>query len=274
MANVIDRAFVISLKDRKERWDKFDQLNDPRVSLVPALDTRTIKRAESALDKNKFYLNPPGGVYSDYFSTCCGSIGCFLTHYKIWKNIVKEKIPYTLIIEDDAEIEDVTKVLYVDTERYRAFLGPVDTHIMQLNYRTIEQSDYTHVFSGTESYILNLEGAKRLIYLANNNELFHNEIKHPTNKNTPPNKKYISFRYTRKGRCIWAPVDRFIGVCNNAILSEDLRVTIKIKQRVGLMNPLERSDIFNPDVEMPHWLISEEEVKDLRKTESYKWWSK
>lgn len=269
MANIIDKVYVISLEDRHERWNEFSLINDSRITKYTAIDTRSIKTANNALSGGDRYLNPPLGVYTDYFSTCCGAIGCYLSHYNIWKEIVENNINYTLIVEDDAQVEDIEKVISIDTDKYKQFLGPITTHIKQLNHRT---QALGHFYSGTESYLITLQGARRLLYLADNNQSFHNIIQPPSNNLNPPSDKFISFKFTRKGKCIWAPLDRFIGLCNDDNLSDDIRVSINIKPRVSLKDPLPRSDIFNIDIEQPHWLLEPDELKELRSTETYKWW--
>ncbi|MDE0380937.1 MAG: glycosyltransferase family 25 protein [Rhodospirillales bacterium] len=34
-----------------------------------------------------------------------GEIGCFLSHYSLWERIVDDKIPYAIILEDDARLQ-------------------------------------------------------------------------------------------------------------------------------------------------------------------------
>lgn len=286
--NCIDKAFVVSLKGRKHRWKLFKELNDSRIELFQAIDTRT-----NPIDIAKQYgftINPSPGGYSDYFSESKGGIGCYLSHYSIWKKIVKDKIDCTLVIEDDAEVNDIRQVLRIDTNRYKSYLGVEQSrpfHLIQLNRRTTTVKSHVKnlarntpwrdvtidmIFNGTESYLLSLEGAKRLIWLAEHNEFFHDLLIYPTGRNCPRNEfgKHIKFKDEREGKCIWSPVDKFMGRCTGLSLSNDRRVNVLVRPRVSLHHNIIKSDIMEKN--SPHWSLNRKALMLRRSQEPYGWW--
>ena len=286
----IDKAYVISLSERAHRWSQFVALGDDRIERFLAIDTRT--NPIEAAKKYGFSINPVEGCYADYFSESKGGIGCYLSHYLIWKDIVKKELKCTLVVEDDAEAADIKKVLSVDNYKYKSFLGILTSypfHVIQLNKRTVlskkaptwRQDDMKRVkdtidmaFAGTESYLVSLEGAKRLIWLAENSEVFDNKLMYMVSKNAYAcdNSKYIPFKNKREGKCIWAPVDKFMGRCNEPDL-EDLRVNITVKPRVSLHATLNKSDITITEGK-PHWKLARTEMLYNRTQPYYGWWGR
>jgi len=110
-----------------------------------------------------------------------GEVGCGLSHYLVWKYIVENKIPKTLILEDDAIFYDgfreiveriVESPLSYDMfylHRWKISMRDErivdDGHILPNN--TIYEARYSH---NASTYILTYEGARKLIqspYLEN-----------------------------------------------------------------------------------------------------------
>ena len=98
-------------------------------------------------------------------------IGCFLSHYSIWKQIINNNIDVALILEDDCVFKDdfntkFTEILQIDTTTYDYFtlgrnrnnnlysLGP---EIVIENYYVIPKYSYN-----AHSYLLTNAGAKIL----------------------------------------------------------------------------------------------------------------
>lgn len=91
--------FCINLDRSKDRWLKIkDQeltLNGPKIERIPAVDGSIMDKGE-LIKQNK--------ITPLCYNICsAGMIGCWLSHLKIWKKIVNEKIPLSVVIEDDAE---------------------------------------------------------------------------------------------------------------------------------------------------------------------------
>ena len=108
-----------------------------------------------------------------------GEIGCALTHLKIYKKIVDEKIDEAVILEDDITIcENFIKI--INQKKY----FPLNWEIILLGHgdsRVTKRGGYTHFFKkyklspeyklarfvsiayGTVGYIINYKGAKKLL---------------------------------------------------------------------------------------------------------------
>lgn len=92
----IEHIFVINLKHRTDRWniinDKLSKLN------------LKIKKWDAICGKN---LNEDEikNVTTNFCNMFCssGMIGCWLSHYNLWKHIVQNNLNNVLILEDDAE---------------------------------------------------------------------------------------------------------------------------------------------------------------------------
>ena len=90
--------YVISLKRSQERRKKIqDMLNGQVVfNFYDAVDGKEMSKKDIELSNKVFKkdaLNP-------------GQRGCFLSHLKLYEKIKKEKIKNTLILEDDASIDN------------------------------------------------------------------------------------------------------------------------------------------------------------------------
>ena len=258
--NCIDRAYVVALTSVNEAaaWTGFEEIEDPRVELFEALDTRMRWDSIEHLKESGFVLKPIPGECTDYYSQFSGAVGCFLSHYRLWNKIINDGTLCTLIIEDDVIVSDVIDILNADTDSNPGILLTTlvkPFHVVQLNKRIIELT--TSRFIGTESYIISLEGAKRLVHLAENSQLF-NGITSSSD----------TFPSDIKNR-IWAPVDMFIGECDNENLSKDIRVNIATAPRIGLKEC--ESTITTPRCGKPYWKMSDVELDDFRGGVVYKW---
>jgi glycosyl transferase family 25 len=68
-----------------------------------------------------------------------GEIGCFLSHTDLWKDIVKRKVPWTLIFEDDIYIPPgVTQKTFGDSMK-ESFVGNRNPKIIYFGHCLTEQ---------------------------------------------------------------------------------------------------------------------------------------
>ena len=260
--NCIDRVYVVCLApvNGDMTLTDFEEIEDPRIEVFEALDTQMRWDSIGYMKEDNFVLKPIPGECTDYFSQFSGAVGCYLSHYRLWKRIIKTGALCTLILEDDASVSDVRNILNTDTASNPGVLLTTlvrPFHIIQLNKRIRDTSPDR--FIGTESYIISLEGAKRLVHLAENSQLFNGIIS-----------TIDTFPSDIKKR-IWAPVDMFIGECGNNNLSKDIRVNIAEAPRIGLKEC--ESTITTPKCGKPYWRMSDVELDDFRGGVMYKWWS-
>ena len=194
----ISGAYVISMYHNKWRWDKFTEIiSDARLKRYRGVDTRSQFKAGKWLAKTDFELVPDSINTNLYFSQGPGAVGCYLAHVNMWERVISEGRDWTLILEDDAAVNDVKQVLSVDPNHHRGFFGDYTNYdLIQLNRRT----QTVDTFNGTEAYLLSLAGAKILYNLAVTD------------------------------RVITTAVDKFMGQC----CINKIKATIK--PRVGLNN--------------------------------------
>lgn len=98
-------------------------------------------------------------------------IGCSLSHYTLWKRIVKNNIPITLVLEDDAiNIQDQ----FISTISKEMEYLPKDWDVFLLGFwihtgspcKKINDHIYkVKQFAQTHSYLISLRGAKKLLNL-------------------------------------------------------------------------------------------------------------
>lgn len=99
----INKVYVINLKHRKDRWEsvqeKFKGTN-LKLTRFNAINGKDLNddQIEKLTTKFCYYFCSPG------------MIGCWLSHYKLWEQIVKSNDENVLILEDDAyPVDDYNK---------------------------------------------------------------------------------------------------------------------------------------------------------------------
>ena len=202
----IDSIFCITLAEKNDRWKIFSE-SVPTARRFKAIDTR-----KDALLCEQYGLSvrPATITYDIYFNGAPGAIGCYLSHYLVWQQIVKEQIPYTLITEDD-----------IDTATVQHFLNNclinIDGYeLIQLNKRfSYVKPERRLMFNGTESYIVSLKGAEKLIKATCHPEyleyVVHSEA--PGVMEAKRSKRIKSKVRTYLSNSIIAPVDKFLSMC-------------------------------------------------------------
>jgi GR25 family glycosyltransferase involved in LPS biosynthesis len=96
---------IISLKHRSDRRDLFKKTNDNKLGsyeFVNAVNGREITYNELkklGYDTQDDWIDPLLNT-----KITKGEIGCFLSHYKLWKECISQNTPF-LIVEDDAVVK-------------------------------------------------------------------------------------------------------------------------------------------------------------------------
>jgi len=157
-------AIIINLEKDKEKYkimteklDKFNFCNYKRFDAIYGKDVY-----KKLLDENKIYsLNETRGIYLNNHM-----VGCWQSHYIIWKNMIDNNIQKLLILEDDCQfcenfVEKYNKTidLIKDKEFDILYLGYSGTNVIFDKDLHLLNYGYPRT---THSYILTLNGAKKL----------------------------------------------------------------------------------------------------------------
>jgi len=148
--NNIDNIYCINLEkrvDRRERCNLLFKKYNLKFNYFKAIDGNNLKHLSSVLNK--------------------GAIGCCLSHYKIWEDIVIKNNKISLITEDDVIFHDdvlqLFKLYYPEVPSDWNLLYFGGNHCKQkLNFI----SNHVHKLSNTYTthcYAITLECAKYLI---------------------------------------------------------------------------------------------------------------
>ena len=127
------------------------------------------------MKKIGFFKNSKGYRKTDKKILSFSEIGCFLSHVKVWLNIVKYKIPFALVFEDDALIDyktfitDLEKILK-HTPNYIEFISFFHFHSDKQKSMRKKLTKYNnHLLKirfdlyGTTCYIISYQGAKNFL---------------------------------------------------------------------------------------------------------------
>ena len=107
------------------------------------------------LDNEGIHLNAPvyNGFRTKHYQLTKGGIGCYLSHVKIWENILKNNYKYALIFEDDAKVPpNISKIIetelkFIPNDWDIVLLGYICNKCMKFeNYNTVERFMLTHCY--------------------------------------------------------------------------------------------------------------------------------
>lgn len=158
--------YLINLDRCPERWE----VSQERIKAAGFTNVQrwraTDAQQEEELQKGWEELgNPKIDVRDTSFKKYKGAQGCAITHYRLWKHMVQQKIPFVVVMEDD-----------VAFHKHWNVLSPIYYEVTAKNYDILFLGNYnennmllapiivTPVFC-THSYIITLEGARKLLSL-------------------------------------------------------------------------------------------------------------
>jgi len=93
------KIFIINLKrsiNRRKRMERKMKELELAFQFYEGIDGQVLSQEELLK-----YIAPDHQFHRQFKR---GEVGCFLSHYLLYKKIVEEKIPYALIMEDDIDI--------------------------------------------------------------------------------------------------------------------------------------------------------------------------
>nr|XP_013817347.1 PREDICTED: procollagen galactosyltransferase 1 [Apteryx mantelli mantelli] len=170
-----DEVFMINLKRRTDRRDRMLQtLYEQQIEckIIEAVDGKAMNSSEVEALGIKML---PG--YKDPYHgrpLTKGELGCFLSHYKIWKEIVERGLEKSVVFEDDLRFEIFFKrrlmnLMYdLEEEGLDWDLIYIGRKRMQVEHpeksvphvRNLVEADYSY---WTLAYVISLQGAHKLL---------------------------------------------------------------------------------------------------------------
>lgn len=165
------KVFVINLPERSERLNGFNQ----SYSLHTPYE---IKKGINGNLLNIEHLKEIGvlGTDLDNDIPSMGSIGCYLSHYEIWKQIVYEDINIAIVFEDDTIFEekitenDITSRILELPENWDIYIiGRPHTRLETEKVNGSRDIVRVTTFYGSHAYVINKRGADKCI---NNQKVF------------------------------------------------------------------------------------------------------
>lgn len=161
--------FIISLDKNKERQDYLKKEVYPKLTnyfKCAAFDAE-LDDANDILKDNNIFLT------DTFYDKCSeGQLGCFLSHFQLWKYIIKSNLDLAIILEDDVKIynnfnkiiDTVYENLPVKFDYVHLFIHPDKQNIQYLEGKDGDIIPAEDNF-GTVAYMVSLRGAKRLVKL-------------------------------------------------------------------------------------------------------------
>lgn len=262
MNTEIQKIYCIHLKN-STRKAYFNDLYSCEV--IDAVDSR--KNPDICRDYG-LTINPLTDSFKLLFNVAPGAVGCFLSHYSIWEKMVKENISYALILEDDVDYTTVNKFLNLGFYDYKKY------DLVQLtkryHYCTSEgkvrlskelmDGDYIE-FNGAESFILSIDGARKLIKATHNADLLKNISYHDflNVENFFRKHKLKKLYPTYLPMSIMAPVDKHMVLCCHLNAADEIRLNFLHFPYIGLNSNRSRESQIN--ISTPAWLMSENQLE-------------
>ncbi|CAI2348285.1 unnamed protein product [Caenorhabditis sp. 36 PRJEB53466] len=170
----VDKIYLINLNRRTERLDRMHKIFDllgVEYTVMEATDGQKLEELPAELREYQIlegYLDP---ITKRPMKK--GEIGCFLSHYRIWQDVVKNKLQKVIVFEDDLRFayDGLTRVREVlqDLEASRKpwdliYLGRKKQSDQQelwvAQHRHLSTVEYSY---WTLGYMLSLSGAQKLL---------------------------------------------------------------------------------------------------------------
>lgn len=256
---MIDKIYFLNLDSKIERWNNLRKIKDlknvERFSAINSVENPMIYK-EHGLE-----LNPVGFAHTLYFSSFYGAIGCYLSHYEMWKEISKNKWESVLILEDDISEREV--FYFLEKFNIKEY---IDYDLVQLSRK--------RGFGGTEAYWLNYKAAECLIENTHDTSVFKNIIPAEINTN-----HFIDKEYIKKDKWDWnnissivAPVDKFLSYSIDESILDSRKINFYKSKKISLNSELWLDSTIETDDSYFRNDWPKEKMKKFIKSKQYEWW--
>ena len=173
--NKLIKAYVINLGyriDRKLNFINSYNLNNINFEIIKAIDKKTLI-PKILLNNNILgkigYDNLSLSIRKNHYEfNNLGAVGCYLSHIKVWKKILKDNVKYGIVYEDDVEFNNnITSDSIIECINNL----PDDWHILLLNKNKVKMHKINNVknlykverFLCTHSYVIKTSIIKYLL---------------------------------------------------------------------------------------------------------------
>jgi GR25 family glycosyltransferase involved in LPS biosynthesis len=156
-------TYVINMDKSTERWSMVQtRLRDAGFTLIQRISAVDALQSEELSRHWSMYQSPSFDLKKDpEFQQYPGKQGCFLSHVKLWREMMEKQIPWVTVFEDDVLFHPKWKD-YAPTYFENV---PNDWDLIYLGCQMDFDSDF-HIEQGpvycTHAMVLTLEGAKQL----------------------------------------------------------------------------------------------------------------
>ncbi|KAE8611418.1 hypothetical protein XENTR_v10012442 [Xenopus tropicalis] len=204
-----NEIFMINLKrrqDRRVRMLRSLYEQEIQVKIFDAVDGKALNASQ--LKAMKIEVIP--GYHDPYSgrTLTSGEIGCFLSHYYIWKEVVDRGLEKSLVIEDDVRFEPLFKhklmklmndIEEAEVEWDLIYIGRKRMQVERPekavpNVMNLVEADYSY---WTLGYAISRQGAEKLIAAEPFNKMLPVDEFLPVMFNKHPVKKYLEYYESR-----------------------------------------------------------------------------
>ncbi|XP_064649205.1 procollagen galactosyltransferase 1-like isoform X2 [Lineus longissimus] len=169
-----DKVYVINLRRRPERRKRMVEALDYlgiEAEFIDAVDGKQLN--ETYLDNLGVKMLPNYADPHTKRAMTYGEIGCFLSHYNVWMDVVKNDYGKIIIFEDDCRFEPLFRSRF-DHNIQDAYANVPDWDLIYLGRKILQLNDEKWVDNAdhlvrpqysywTLAYALTLTGARKLL---------------------------------------------------------------------------------------------------------------
>ncbi|XP_040180703.1 inactive glycosyltransferase 25 family member 3 [Rana temporaria] len=257
-----DEVFLINLLRRPERRERMlRSLYEQEISnrVIDAVDGSALNSSHI----KRMGVNLLPGFYDPFSGRTLtkGEVGCFLSHYKIWQEIVDKQLEATLVFEDDVRFESffkrkmirlLSEVRTAQLDWDLIYIGrkqvTTDPEKAVENVRNLVVADYSY---WTLCYMISLQGAQKLLNAEPLSKMLPVDEFLPIMADTHPNEEYKSYFSNRNLRVF--------------SVQPLLVFPIHYTGEPNWQSDTETSTLWDDDSVRTDWSGSQKTLKDIRR---------